>query len=260
MIAQGLEGAPADWSDEMKNVASVTAQAAIQARESFGGEKLSALHGALSFVRCVSGKPGKAGAAYVAWICPRCKHMSARDLAWWQCEGNFEGSRWFCSHCGLQYIYAVNGFLFGIQMTDDPLSVVWYAAEPPEGLHSNYLDYMKFGTAIFNGNFSHDEYMKAVDLKAILWLLRKMIEVDNGVFRFALVDPRIVIRRKRIVAPIPPPGTGNKKFFVKEHQLTLDGDAVGRWETFFDFSGLPIWGAESARKIVQSEWGPLINV
>ena len=154
----------------------------------------------------------------------------------------------------------MDGFLLGIQTTDDPNSIVWYAAEPPEGKPANFIDYMKFGTAIFNGNFSHEEYASAVDTKEILRLLVKMIELDNGVFRFALVDPRIVIRRKRIVAPIPPPGTGYKKFFVKEHQLTLEGDTVCRWETFFDFSGLPIWGAESAGKIVQSQWGPLISV
>ena len=47
---------------------------------------------------------------------------------------------------------------------------------------------------------------------------------------------------------------------MKERQLTWGSDTVGRWETFFDFSGLPIWGAESARKITRSEWHPLINL
>ena len=87
--------------------------------------------------------------------------MPARDMSSWQCEGNFDGSSWFCSKCGLQYIYGVDGFLFGIQMTEDPNSVVWYSAEPPEGLALDYLDYMKFGTAIYNGNFNPVEYAKA---------------------------------------------------------------------------------------------------
>ena len=73
-------------------------------------------------------------------------------------RGNFEGNGWFCSCCGMQFLYGDDGFLFGWQLTDDPNSVVWASAEPPEGLALNYLDYMKFRNAIFNGNFDMEEY------------------------------------------------------------------------------------------------------
>ena len=83
--------------------------------------------------------------------------MPARDMVWFICDGKFDGNSWFCACCGKQYNFGMEGFLFGIQTTDDPASIIWYVAEPLEGKPANYLDYMKMGTAIFNGNFSHEE-------------------------------------------------------------------------------------------------------
>ena len=83
---------------------------------------------------------------------------------------------------------------------------------------------------------------RAAASEEILRCLIKLIEGDNKIFHFALSDPRIVIKRRRIVAPVPPEGTGWKKFFVKEDELTVPYFSVGRWETFYDYSGLPIWG------------------
>ena len=95
MVKTGQVETPVDWPEEMKTVADATAHAAIHAREAQGDRKLAMLHASLQFCRCVSGKPGKIGSVYVAWICPRCKHMPERDVNWWQCEGNFDGHSWF---------------------------------------------------------------------------------------------------------------------------------------------------------------------
>ena len=145
--------------------------------------------------------------------------MSARDMAWWQCDGNFDGSSWFCSHCGLQYFYGIDGFLFGIQMNDDPLSVTWYAAEPPTGLHQNYLDYMKFGTAIFNGSFDPDKYAQAKTAEERIRVLVNLIEKDNAIFKIALTDPRIKVVTEHIKEPVNP--YPDRKFSVREDLLTL---------------------------------------
>ena len=104
LIKQGETETPKDWPEEWRTMTEATARAAIKAREDFGEKKLAQLHASLSFCRCVSGKPGKAGAVYVAWICPRCKHMPGLDMNWYQCEGNFDGNSWFCSCCGKQFV------------------------------------------------------------------------------------------------------------------------------------------------------------
>ena len=74
MVKVGQIQMPDSWPDDMKSVAEATARAAIKAREDYGDRKLAMLHAALSFCRCVSGKPKKAGSVYVAWICPICKY------------------------------------------------------------------------------------------------------------------------------------------------------------------------------------------
>ena len=88
----------------------------------------------------------------------------------------------------------------------------------------------------------------------------KLIEGDNKFFKFAITDPRIKFVTKEIVHPIPPKGDENKKFVVKEDELTLPSGSVGRLENYYDFSGMPIWGADAEDKITQKEWKPLINV
>ena len=142
----------------------------------------------------------------------------------------------------------MDGFVFGIQMTDDPNSVVWYAAEPPEGLELNYLDYMKFGTAIFNGNFDPDAYARAAVAEERIRCLVNLIERDNKVFGIATTDPRIKIKRRKITAPIVPKGYEQRKFAVREDLLTLRTDEVNRYETYYDFTELPIWGVSSQKK------------
>ena len=101
MVNIGEAQTPEDWPSELRSVASVTATTAIHARENLGARKLAELHGALSFCRCVSGKPKKAGAVYVAWICPHCKSMPARDFVWNRCTFNADGldnkNAWFCA-------------------------------------------------------------------------------------------------------------------------------------------------------------------
>ena len=44
-------------------------------------------------------------------------------------------------------------------------------------------------------------------------------------------------------------------------ELTLPASAVSRLEPYFYFGDLPIWGPEAPMgRIVQKEWGPVINV
>merc|ERR1712217_716699 len=88
MVNIGEDQTPDHWPSELRSVASVTARSAIHARENLGAQKLAELHGALSFCRCLSGKPKKAGAVYVAWICPHCKSMPGRDFIWNRCTFN----------------------------------------------------------------------------------------------------------------------------------------------------------------------------
>ena len=167
-----------------------TAEAAIRARSELGEQKLAQLHASLSFCRCVSGVPGKAGAVYVAWICPRCKHMPALDMNWYECEGNFEGNGWFCACCGMQFIYGIDGYMLGWQIDDDPNSIVWASAEPPEDLALNYLDYMKFGNAIFNGNFNIEEFAAASTARERLMCLVKLTNKGNELFLISIMDTR----------------------------------------------------------------------
>ena len=204
LVKQGETDTPAEWPEEWRTMTEATARAAIKCREDFGDQKLAQLHASLSFCRCVSGKPGKAGAVYVAWICPRCKHMPGLDFNWYKCEGNFDGNSWFCACCGMQFIYGVDGFLFGWQLTDDPNSIVWASAEPPEGLALNYLDYMKFGNAIFNGNFDAEAFARASTAEERLKCLVDLVTKDNKLFLIAITDPRIKRITKRIAAPVNP--------------------------------------------------------
>ena len=70
MVKTGQIQTPDSWPQDARSVAEATARAAINAKEAYGDKKLAELHSALSFCRCVSGKPRKARSVYVAWICP----------------------------------------------------------------------------------------------------------------------------------------------------------------------------------------------
>ena len=121
----------------------------------------------------------------------------------------------------------------------------------------NFLDYLKYMTALFNGRFDPEEYNSAQTAQAVLEYLVKLIEVDNGAFRFVLVDPRIYTVWRHVVAPIPP---SNHKFWVQEDQITLKTTDQGRKEEYYYFGDLPIWGPTSKKKMLKGEWGPTINV
>ena len=181
-------------------------------------------------------------------------------MNWFQCEGNYDGSDWFGACCGKQFIYGVvDGFLFGMQLTDDPTSVVWVSAVPPQGLVLNYLDYMKFGTAIFNGNFNPDQYARAATAQERIDCLMNLIQKDNDLFVFALTDPRIKKPVKKIVEPINP--YPNRKFAVRNDLLTLTSDMKGLNALFLDFSELPIWGVDAKKKKIDGkEWKNIINL
>ena len=257
MVRTGKEKAPESWPEEMKSVAEGTSRAAIEAREQYGAKKLAQLHGALQFCRCVLGQKGEIGSVYVAWICPHCFRIPVRDYIWFQCEGNFPGNRWFCSACGKQFKYGPDGFVLGVQTTDDPADLTWYSCEPPEGLEQNFIDYLKYATALFNGNFDPSAYAKASTAEAILRCLVQLIENDNEGFKFVMLDPRIVFEHCYIVDPIQPT---NHKFYVQNDQITLQQVEVGRREPYYNLSKLPIWGPSSQKKVLRGEWGPIINI
>ena len=179
-------------------------------------------------------------------------------MNWYQCEGNFEGNSWFCACCGMQFIYGIDGYMFGWQLNDDPSSTVWASAEPPEDLALNFLDYMKFGNAIFNGNFNMEEFAAASTAEERLKCLVNLITRDNKLFLISVTDPRIKRHVKGIAAPVNP--SPNRKFSVKEGLLTLPKDAEGRKALFLDFSALPIWGVDAKEKINKTEWHNIINV
>ena len=63
------------------------------------------------------------------------------------------------------------------------------------------------------------------------------------------------------MAPVKPAGFGDRLLKHVEGELTLPSSAVGRLEPYFCFEDLPIWGPDAEMgRIVQKEWGPVLNV
>ena len=142
MVNTGVKQTPTEWPMEMRNVADVAAESALAAQDKLGNTKLAILHRALSFCRCVTGKPKQTGAVCVGFIGPGRKRMPVHDLVWFQCMG-VRGNKWFCSACGQQYSCKEDAFVLGIQVSEDPRDSVWCIAVPPTGQSENILGYMR---------------------------------------------------------------------------------------------------------------------
>ena len=102
------------------------------------------------------------------------------------------------------------------------------------------------------------EYARATTAQERVRCLVKLVEKDNEVFKISITDPRIEICQAKIAEPINP--FPSRKFAVRDDLLTLPSGAWNRYETYYDFSALPIWGIACKKKIMRKEWGNVINV
>jgi hypothetical protein len=225
---------------------------------------MKAVSAATDFLRLVKGQPQEQGCIVIGYYCMECGMMPKHEFTWFLTEkhgNNKRYSAWWCAYCGFNWKHSTAGRILGIQLDEDPESMMYWKAEAPPSGVQNFLDILKIASNYQNNNdiFADIKKSKPNTDREMAQLLTNWILKDNDMAFIAMKTLSETAKTSAVVLPKPDTNVVIKIANV-EDQLTLRESAKGTQYVFMNVKACLVAGDKELPTVGQNMWKGLAHL
>ena len=204
-------------------------------KASINAKHMKAITAATDFLRLIKGHPQELGCIVIGYYCLKCGMMPKYEFTWFLTTKQGRNSSWWCAYCGTNWKHSSEGRILGIQLGEDPDSMMYWKAEAPPNGVQNLLDILKIATNYQNHNniFADMNEKKPSTDREMAQLLADWICIDNDMAFIAMETLSATAKPYAVVLPNPDTDCHIVIADV-EDQLTLQPSAKGTQFIFMD--------------------------